>query len=148
MTKLLVDSCVFINALKADSAHREQCLAFLNVLTSANQPILMPAHGWFEVFCSLKRVEQVDRQFKGVSINNKWHFPFELIHIDADFIGKYGNVDIPYIKAGDHIYLVVAYVNGYSLVTTDNGMANIARQIGVSVFSPAEYVALTKTQKQ
>lgn len=141
MTKLLVDSCVFINALKEDSVHREQCLAFLEALASASQPVMMPAHGWFEVWCSLNRLEHIDKTFKGVSINGQWRFPFELIHIDDHFIKKYGNVKIPYIKAGDHIYLVVAYVNRYPLVTTDNGMAKIAKQIGVSVFSPSEYIA-------
>ena len=101
----------------------------------------MPAHGWFEVWCNLKRIEKVDQKFRGVNINEQWTFPLELIHIDADFIRRYGNVEIPYIKAGDHIYLVVAYVNQYPLVTTDNGMAKIARQLGLAVYTPADYVA-------
>ena len=141
MKKIIVDSCVFINALKEDSEFREQCLAFLETLSRLSKPMTMPAHGWFEVWCNLQRVEKIDQKFKGVSINGKWTFPIELIHIDAEFINKYGNVKIPYAKAGDHIYLVVAHVNHYQLVTTDNGMTAVARQLGIDVYSPAEYVA-------
>lgn len=141
MKKIIVDSCVFINALKEDSEHRQQCLDFLAALSSSGQNMTMPAHGWFEVWCNLNRIETIDQKFRGVSINGKWQLPLELIHIDADFISKYGNVNIPYAKAGDHIYIVVAYVNGYPLVTTDKGMTKIAREIGVAVFSPAEYLA-------
>lgn len=141
MNRVLVDSCVFINALKDDSDHRDQCLAFLNALSQSKQPMTMPAHGWFEVWSNLKRIEHIDKQFKGVSINGEWTFPIELIHIDDSFIKKYGNIEIPYIKAGDHIYLVVAHVNKYPLVTTDNGMAKVAKKIGISVFTPSDFVA-------
>ncbi|MDO9151210.1 MAG: PIN domain-containing protein [Methylotenera sp.] len=140
MTKILVDSCVFINALKEDSDHRDQCLAFLEALSDSGRAMTMPAHGWFEVWCNIKRIENIDQQFKGVSINEQWKFPIELIHIDANFISKYGNVQIPYTKAGDHIYIVVAYINHYPLVTTDKGMAKIAKEIGVSVYSPADFM--------
>ena len=101
----------------------------------------MPAHGWFEVWCNSKRIEKIDKKFKGVSINGQWTFPIKLIHIDADFINKYGNVEIPYTKAGDHIYLVVAYVNKFPLITTDGGMTKIAKELGISVYTPAEYLA-------
>ncbi len=139
--KIIVDSCIFINAMKEDSEFREQCLGFLEHMAKNGKMITMPAHGWFEVWCNLKRIEKIDQVFKGVAINCQWLFPLELIHIDADFIGKYGNVEIPYIKAGDHIFLVVCYVNGYPLITTDNGMSRKAKEIGVKVYTPQEYLA-------
>lgn len=101
----------------------------------------MPAHGWFEVLCSLRRIEKVEKKFDGM-FSALQHYPLELIHIDAHFIGKYGNVEIPYAKAGDHIYLVVAYVNGFPLVTWDKGMTNVARELNVAAYTPAEYLAL------
>ena len=139
--KLIVDSCVFINSMKADSVHRAGCLAFLELLSSTGTTMSMPAHGWFEVHCSLKRIEKIDKNFSGSPIGGKWNFPIELIHIDAEFIAKYGNIDIPYTRAGDYIYLVVAHVNRYPLVTTDKGMSTVGKQLGVTVYSPAEFVA-------
>ena len=141
MGDILVDACVFINAMKSDSVHRDECVAFLEMLSQSNQPMLMPAHGWFEVWCNLKRIEKIDKKFQGAAINSLWSFPIRLIHIDDKFISKYGNMEIPYSKAGDHIYLVVALGEGYRLVTTDNGMSKIARQLEIAVFTPAEFVA-------
>ena len=103
----------------------------------------MPAHGWFEVLCSLRRIEKNEKKFEGPSFENLQQYPVELIHLDAHFIAKYGNIDIPYIKAGDHIYIVVSYVNGYQLITRDKGMTEVARQLNVAVFSPNEYLALS-----
>jgi predicted nucleic acid-binding protein len=140
MSKIIVDSCVYINAMKEDSIHREQCLGFLSHLAESGKHMTMPAHGWFEVWCNLKRIEKIDKSFKGTSINNLWDIPLELIHIDDKFIGKYGNVEIPYAKAGDHIYLVVAHINNYVLVTTDDGMTKIAKQLNIRVYAPNEYV--------
>ena len=127
--------------MKADSVHRTDCLAFLEHLNHSGTTMSMPAHGWFEVHCSLRRIERIDKTFSGVPVGGNWSFPIELIHIDDKFIAKYGNVDIPYTKAGDHIYLVFALTNGYPLVTTDNGMSAVAKQLGVAVYSPAEFVA-------
>lgn len=139
--EIIVDSCVFINAMKEDSEFREQCLSFLEYFSKQGKEITMPAHGWFEVWCNLKRIEKIDKKFKGVGINGNWTFPIKLIHIDAEFINKYGNIELPYIKAADHIFVVVAYVNGYPLVTTDGPMANKAREIGVKVYSPKEFMS-------
>ncbi len=134
----LVDSCVFINAFKVDSEFRDASLQFLSELARRKTLIAMPAHGWFEVWCSLRRIERNDNAFAGPVIDGLQQYPLELIHIDSQFILKYGNVDIPYIKAGDHIYLVVAHVEGYRLVTGDKGMTRVARELNVDVCTPSE----------
>lgn len=138
--KLLVDSCVFISAFNAASGHMEDSRRFLEELARRQQPILMPAHGWFEVWCSLRRIEKIDKTFDGPLFEGIMQFPIELIHIDKDFILKYGNIDIPYTRAGDHIFLVVAHVNGYELVTWDQGMTKVAKGLNVAVYSPSEYL--------
>ncbi len=66
-------------------------------------------------------------------------YPIELIHIDDKFIQRYSMVRIPYTKAGDHIFVVIAKENNYPLVTNDLGMTNVARGCDVQVFSPKEY---------
>lgn len=101
----------------------------------------MPAHGWFEIICSLRRIEKIDKAFDGTTIAGLMQFPIELIHIDDKFIAKYGNIDIPYAGAGDHIFLVVAHVNGYELVTWDQGMAKVARELNIDVYTPDVYLA-------
>ena len=65
-------------------------------------------------------------------------YPIELIHIDNLFIEKYAMADIPYIKAGDHIFVAIAKINGWPLVTSDAKMIAISEQCGVRVFEPAQ----------
>ena len=140
MSKILVDSNVFINAFKADSEFRDDSLRFLNYLRNHNLGITMPAHGWFEILCSLRRIERKEKVFDGPLIAGVRDYPIELIHIDNHFISKYGNVDIPYVKAGDHIFVVVAHANGYKLVTWDKGMTKVAQQLSVNVCNPLEFL--------
>lgn len=139
---LLVDSCVFINAFKNDSEYRDDSRKFLDFVLKSGQIITMPAHGWFEVWCNLKRIERIDKQFSSTTFDGFRHYPIRLIHIDAHFISKYGNVDIPYARAGDHIYLVVAHVDLYQLITWDKPMVKIARELNIDVENPTDYLAL------
>ena len=141
MAKLIVDSCVFINAFKADSPFRVQCIELLEALKEKKQMITMPAHGWFEVWCSLRRIEKIDKSFSGPKINGKMNYDIELIHIDKEFIEKYGNVDMPYQKSGDHIYTVIAFVNKYPLITLDKNLIKVAKELGLTVYTPKEYVS-------
>jgi predicted nucleic acid-binding protein len=99
----------------------------------------MPAHGWFEVQCALQKLIAENR-FDGLIINGQMEYPVELIHIDKPFIEKYAMADIPYIKAGDHIYIAIAKVNDYPLVTSDSKMFAICKQCGVRAFTPTEFL--------
>jgi len=135
---LLVDSSVFIDVFDPASINHRDSLALLNELGSRSILITMPAHGWFEVQCTFQRLIS-EKRFVGPIINGQMNYQIELIPIDADFIKKYQMADIPYTKAGDHIFVVIAKVNGYPLVTNDLGMITVAQQGGVQVFSPKEY---------
>lgn len=136
--KLLVDSCVFIDAFDPQSPNHTDSLALLEDLRRRAILITMPAHGWFEVQCTLQRLI-AGKRFVGPAIQGQMDYPIELVHIDKPFIEKYAMADIPYIKAGDHIFVAMAKVNGYPLVTSDLKMTEVSKQCGVSVFSPMEF---------
>ncbi|MEW6325130.1 MAG: PIN domain-containing protein [Nitrospirota bacterium] len=136
--KLLVDSCVFIDAFDPKSPNHRDSLAMLEDLRRRAILITMPAHGWFEVQCTLQKLI-AEKRFVGPAIQGQMNYPVELVHIDKPFIEKYAMADIPCIKAGDHIFVAMAKVNGYPLVTSDLKMAEVSKQCGVRVFSPMEF---------
>lgn len=143
--KLIVDSSVFIDAFHPDSSNHAQSLALLEDLRRRQILITMPAHGWFEVQCTLQRLIK-EKRFVGPSFQNQMNYALELIHIDEQFIKKYAMADIPYIKAADHMFIAVAKLNGYRLVTTDAKMTQVSKQCAVQVFSPEEYsIELSKS---
>lgn len=63
MSTLLVDSCVVIDCFHRDSPNREGSLRLIEHLFAVNQRITMPAHGWFEVWCTLNRLSDIDRKY-------------------------------------------------------------------------------------
>lgn len=136
--KLLVDSCVFIDAFDPQSPNHADSLALLEDLRSRKILIMMPAHGWFEVQCTLQKL-LAEKRFVGPVIHGQMNYPVELIHIDKPFIEKYAMANIPYIKASDHIFLAIAKFNGYPLVTSDLKMAEVSKQCGIQVFSPSGF---------
>ena len=137
---ILVDSCVFIDSFDPASDNHVASLALLEELARRGVVVTMPAHGWFEVQCTLQRLRSEGR-FVGPLLDGRQQYPLKLIHIDDKFIGKYAMADLPYIKAGDHIFLAVAKVNGISLITNDGTLIKVAKSAGVSVFTPAEALA-------
>jgi predicted nucleic acid-binding protein len=144
MAKLIVDACVLIDAFQGDNPHRDSSTAFIEECVRANQLMTMPAHGWFEVWSNVKRISERDRKYLHPLISGKMELPIELIAIDEKFIQKYGNVVVPHLRGSDHIYMAIAFENGYELVTRDDQMLRVGREIGVRAFLPAEYSAILK----
>jgi hypothetical protein len=99
----------------------------------------MPAHGWFEIQCASQKLG-LEKRFKGPAIAGRMDCPIELIHIDKEFIEKYAMADIPYIKAGDHIFVAIAKLNDYPLITSDKKMIVASKKCGIRVFKPVEFM--------
>ena len=105
--KLLVDSCVFIDSFDPKSPNHRAAVQLLEQLRLRGLLITMPATGWFEVQCTLQRL-RLEKRFVGPEIAGRMDYPIILLHIDQPFIEKYAMADIPYIKAGDHIFIAIA----------------------------------------
>jgi predicted nucleic acid-binding protein len=138
MSPLLLDSCVFIDAFDPRSANHRASKDLLDLLLGQSIVASMPAHGWFEVQCALRRLAEVDKAFVAPTFAGRMEYPLKVIHIDDHFIKKYQMAPVPHIKAGDHIFVAVAKIDGYTLVTSDSGMKSAAETADVRVFSPAK----------
>jgi hypothetical protein len=141
--RLIVDSCVLIDSFQAGSPHRDISIEFINLVVARGDIITMPAHGWFEVWCNVRRLSEAARSYLHPLISGRMHMALELIHIDAQFIDRYANVPLPYMKASDHIFVVVAKVNEDLLVTRDEGMLKAAKAAGVNAMTPQQFLALS-----
>jgi predicted nucleic acid-binding protein len=138
--KLLVDTCVFIDSFDPGSPTHADALRLLEELLRRELIITMPAHGWFEVQCTMQRLVK-EKRFAAPTIAGRREYPIRLPHIDKPFIEKYAFTDLPYLRAGDHIFVAVAKVNSCRLVTSDAGMTQVSKQCGVQVFSPSEFLS-------
>lgn len=128
-----------VDAFDQRSHNHAESLALLEYLHARDLPITMPAHAWFEVQCSLQKLTEEGR-FVGPEFQGEMRYPVELIHIDQEFILRYRMAQIPYIKAGDHIFVAVAKLDGLTLITSDSKMLAVAKKCGVRVFHPHDLV--------
>lgn len=67
--------------------------------------------------------------------------PFTIlpVPIDQRFYEHYRDPTLPYIKAGDFIFLAMAKRDRCPLISEDGKLRNRAREAGVSVFSIDEF---------
>lgn len=137
--KLLVDSCVFIDSFDPQSPNHPAAIQLLEGLRKRGLLITMPASGWFEVQCALQKLTS-DQRFVGPTMAGRMDYPVRLIYIDKPFIEKYAMADIPYIKSGDHIFIAMAKIDEYNLITSDAKMIEVSKKCGVRVFEPAEFM--------
>ena len=140
--EFVLDSSVFLSAFDKNDSGRDSVRFFLEEVQKRGFTAVMPMHGWFEVLCTWNRMKQ-QNVFDPPEFGDAQTYPFKLIHIDEDFIKRYGNImDLPYIKGGDHIFLVYAKVNDIPLVTRDKKLFQVARESKTRVFMPEEYLKL------
>ncbi len=136
---VLIDACVIIDAFDSSSSNHNEAHKLIERTRNERYEIIMPMHGFFEIKCALQRISQVegktvtspyDSELKGLNIRPQ--------PIDHKFIENYYDVDIPYAKAGDTIYMVMAKKLGMPLITRDNGMYKVAKKAGINVFTISE----------
>ncbi|MFO0775278.1 MAG: hypothetical protein U0172_11505 [Nitrospiraceae bacterium] len=144
MEKLLIDSSALCDVFQASSPFRTDAIAFLEKLQTTGITATMPAHAWFEVWCTLLRFSSIDKKFAGPIIAGSRTLPIKLIHIDDHFMCKYANQHLPPLKGGDHIFVAVAKVDGYTLITRDNQMRAACDSLGIKSMSPGEYLRLSQ----
>ena len=140
MQKILIDTCIVIAAIDKNSLDHVTAHKLLEWAEKEKIMFSIPAHAVFEIWCTGKRLAKIDKTFQGGAINNKFNYPIDVLYIDEVFLKKYGNVELKHIKAGDHIFLVVAKLDNYPLITLDSKMIKVAKAEGIEVYTPDEFI--------
>ena len=135
---IVCDACVVVNSWAKDSPFRQQCRDFLAQAKVRGYQVHVPAHGHFEIMRAARKVEREGRFF-GESIEGEWEYPIHLVPLDDAFIQAHVNIELPYAKASDHIYMVYAFRRGYPLVSTDKPLREAANAAGVKAFLPKDF---------
>ena len=92
------------------------------------------------MWCTLRRFSEIDDKFAGPLIAGKRLFSLRLLHINEEFIHKYANQELPHLKGADHIFVAVAKLDGYTLITRDESMLKVCEQVGVTAMTPSQYL--------
>lgn len=136
---IIIDACVIIHAIDSDSESHEDARKLVDKVLKAQCEVVMPMHGFFEIQCAMKRMTTVE----GRKITSHFNSELKAIKIrsqpiDHKFIENYFDVEIPYAKAGDTIYMVMAKKLGLPLITRDSGMYKTSKNAGINVYTIQE----------
>jgi predicted nucleic acid-binding protein len=138
-SSMVVDSNVIIDTFDPQSPSYDASLSFISHIIGNRILFAMPMHGWFEINCTLNRLRKESRVLPPI-ISGTQEMMVEFIHIDAQFLENYASVNIPVLKAMDHLFLVVAKKNKLPLITWDKQVIAAGAKCGVSVANPADWM--------
>ncbi|NDW22899.1 type II toxin-antitoxin system VapC family toxin [Alteromonas hispanica] len=139
---LIVDSCVIIEAFDSDSEYHSAAIELIESIKNKAYKMIMPMHGYFEVKCAIQRLTECEGKTISTPYTNAGDLPFHTQPIDEKFILDYSDVNVPYAKAGDYIFLIMAKKLGIPLVTRDRDMIKRSKKCGIDVYKPDQIMSL------
>lgn len=134
MADIIIDTCVIIDMVDKNRPRHSEASELTKYLTENQLRIRFPCYGFFEIGSALRR------SYTDVSHWFDETLYYDAVAIDPDFIVKYYSRDLPYMKAGDSIFLAMAKVDGADLITEDNDLYKKAKVFGVNVYRISEYL--------
>ena len=146
-SSIIIDSNVIIDTFDPSSQNHSASYKFMDYILGRNILFAMPMHGWFEINCTLNRIKK-EKDIVPPILAGRQQMAIEFIHIDDQFLQNYSSVDVPAIRAMDHLFLVVAKKNHLPLITWDKQMACAGKQCGLDVYDPTEWMQQMTNSQQ
>ena len=144
--KVVIDTCVHLDMfLPARPRHANAALLAERLRQKDGEiELYEPMHAFFEftnaIMCEKRSAGGGD--LKGnEAISEDRPLKFTLVPIDQKFVNRYATGEMPELKGGDMIFVLLALHDGLDLVTEDKKMLSEARRLGVSAFTTSEYLA-------
>jgi predicted nucleic acid-binding protein len=145
--KVVIDSCVWLDMfLTHRSGHANAALLAERLRREEGEiEILIPMHAEFEItsaiMCEKRSAAAEGRALHpNESISEDRPLKCTLVPIDLQFFHRHATGEMPDLKSGDMIFVLLALHDGLDLVTEDKKMLSEARRLGVSAFTTAEYL--------
>ena len=133
-SSIVVDSNVIIDTFDPSSPNYTESHSFMDHIISNRVLFAMPMHG-FEISSTINRLKK-EYCHLFCWVDRRWRLNSYTLMMSFCYL----SVDVPMIKAMDHLYLVVAKKNGPELVTWDNQMIKAGISYGVKVLTPAGWM--------
>jgi len=143
---VILDTSVVIDFVLENSPRHNDAISLIRFLTQRQIRTRIPFHAAFEVQSALRRSVWFERGRQAEHAQkNREELILQLfaVPIDQAFMDHYPTGDLPYLKAGDLLFLAMAKADNQPLITEDQGLYDKAREAGVAVFKISEY-ALSK----
>lgn len=141
---VVIDTTVLIDfALETEPRHAN-AVELIKGLVERGVRILVPFHAAIEIMCNISGGVKNNKSIQSPHAANNPNTIQLMLHsvpINLEFMDLYQMADLPYMKAGDILFLALARAGGVPLITEDLKMYEKAKKIiGANAFLVTEYL--------
>ena len=141
---VVVDTSVLVDIFLKSRPRHADGKQLGRLLMDKNFTVRVPMHAMFELASAMKNEKVTSHQDSSMPYNEEYTsdngFRVEPIAIDEPFFEKYLDVNLPYLKGGDFIFLCMAKKDNALLITEDNKLYARAKEAGVEVYRIQEFL--------
>ena len=142
MNQIVLDASIITDMFIINRPRHVAAVEIIRIVQSKNIEILLPMHAILEIKCAVDN-ERLKLGNGQLSVETP-PITFIQIPIDANFISNYLDIKMPYIKAGDLPYILIAKKENCCLITEDKKQYNVSQRAGVLTFSSDEFIKYKK----
>lgn len=136
--KVLLDTCVIIDMVDKNQDRAVQGKELYEFLVSNNVGITLLRHSFFEMASVLKNLRL---NHKTYNFDDTFKLEIErVIDITEEFVESYLDVDLPYTKGADWIFLCFAAKEKIDFITEDDALSKKCKSAGINSFTMKEYI--------
>jgi predicted nucleic acid-binding protein len=137
---IIIDSSVLVRVFdEAEDGHSE-AMKLGHYLVDNGIRVRIPYHALFEVSSTFKRRNQSGtlKAYQGIAAANP--LLLDPVPVDEAFFSRYFDASLPYLKAGDSLFLAMAKKDSAILITEDKQQYAAAQSVAVQVFRIEEFL--------
>lgn len=136
--KVLIDTCVLIDMVDKNQTRATLGKQLYDFLTSKNIEVTLLRHSFFEMASVLKNLKINNKPY---NFENDFYLKINcVVDIDEKFVETYLDVNLPYSKGADWIYLCFASKEKIDFITEDIALYKKCKEAGIGVFNIKEYI--------
>ena len=143
MSLIIVDTNVIVDMFLEDRSRHSAAMELKKYLDSNDVRIRIPMHAYFEIGAAIQNEALISspsllRPSSDITIDAPLRV--DPIPIDMEFMKKYFHIKLPYIKAGDLIFLAMAKGEDAMLITEDDEQYEKAKAAGIKTYRISEFL--------
>jgi predicted nucleic acid-binding protein len=145
---IVIDSSVLVRIFDEAEDGHGQAVKIGHYLVDNGIRVRIPYHALFEVSSTFKRKNQSGslKAYQGIAEMNP--LLVDPVPVDEAFFSRYFDASLPYLKAGDSLFLAMAKKDSAILITEDKQQYAAAQSVGVQVFRVEEFLAHISNESQ
>jgi len=141
---MVIDASVLVDMWVTNRTRHSHAVKLAHYIKVSKKTVTIPMHALLEVKCAIDNERQTPEHGKLCEDLFTENEPLQVkyIPIDNAFIHKYLDPSVPYIRAGDLPYILIAKKHNCPLITEDNQLYKVAKKAGVVAYKINEYLKL------